>query len=125
MEILIDTNFILTCVKQKIDFTSCADELFNKKISWIVPKEVLEELKDISKRKGEKIPDKNSAILGIEIINRLNPKIIELKNKNVDLGIVNYIFGNDIILASLDRGLKSQVNNKILTIRGKNSLEIL
>ena len=32
MKILIDTNFILTCMKQKIDFPNLAEELFDEKI---------------------------------------------------------------------------------------------
>ena len=35
MDVLVDTNFILTAVKQKIDFESLADELFDKKIAFL------------------------------------------------------------------------------------------
>ena len=61
------------------------------------------------------------------ILQNLNPKVIELVggNPNVDIKIVNYILGRKIVLATLDRGLKSRVDNKILVIRGKKSLELV
>ena len=51
MNIILDTNFVLTCVKQKIDFIHYADEIFDKPINWIVPLEVIEELNQLEKRK--------------------------------------------------------------------------
>lgn len=125
MKILLDTNFILACAKQKIDFASLADELFDENLEWIVPEEVLNELKEISEKKGEKVRDKDAAEVGLQIIKKTKLKEIKLKNKNVDAGIVNYLSGKDIVLATLDKKLKSRVDNKIMTIRGKKSLEII
>jgi len=127
MKILLDTNFIITCVKQKIDFPSLADELTDQKIEWIIPQDVLNELGNIKDKTGIKTKDKQAAKLSFEIIQDLKPKIVELpgKNPNVDIKIVNYIMDKDILLATLDKNLKSRVDNKILTIRGKKSLELI
>jgi rRNA-processing protein FCF1 len=127
MEILLDTNFILTCVKQKIDFVSLADEIISEEINWTIPQEVLNELGNLKDRQGMKIKDRDAAKLSFEILQKINPKIVELKIKhqNVDMGIVNYILGKPIVLATLDKGLKGRVGNKILTIRGKKNLELL
>jgi rRNA-processing protein FCF1 len=127
MKILLDTNFILTCVKQKVDFASLTDEIINERIEWIVPQDVLNELGNLKDRKGIKISDKNAAKLSFEILQIIEPKIVELpgKNPNVDIKIVNYVAGKDIILATMDKNLKSRVDNKILTIRGKRNLEII
>jgi len=127
MKILLDTNFIVTCMKQKIDFPSLADELFTEKIEWIVPQDVLNELGNLKDKKGIKVIDKNAAKLGFEILQTLCPKIVELpgKNPNVDIKIVNYIINKDLVLATLDKNLKSRIDNKILTIRGKKSLELI
>jgi rRNA-processing protein FCF1 len=124
MKILIDTNFILSCVKQKIDLTQ-TEELLNEKIDWIVPQEVLNELGNLKDRAGMKVVDRNAAKVSFEILQILKPEIVEIKNPNVDIGIVNYILGKNIILATLDRGLKDRTENKILTIRGKKKLEII
>ena len=127
MEILLDTNFLLTCVKQKIDFDSLTNKLFNRKIEWIIPQEVINELNYLKNKKKIKIKDKDAAELSLEIIKNINPIIVSLnsKNPNIDLAIVSYITGKDILLATLDKNLKLRVNNKILTIRGKKNLEII
>ena len=127
MKILLDTNFVLTCSKQKIDFPSIAEKMIDQKIKWIVPQDVLNELGNIKDRKGIKVSDKNAAELSFEILKKLNPEILSLpgKNPNVDIKIVNYIIDKDIVLATMDKNLKSRVNNKILTIRGKNNLELI
>jgi rRNA-processing protein FCF1 len=127
MDVLLDTNFVLTSMKQKIDFPSLADELFSEPIKWIVPQEVLNELGTLKDKSGTKSEDKAAAQLSFDLIQKINPEIIELggKNPNVDMKIVNHIMDKPITLATLDKGLKQRVDNKILTIRGKNSLEII
>lgn len=127
MKILLDTNFILTCVKQKIDFISRASEIIDQKIEWLIPQDILNELGSLKDRTGIKVKDKNAAKLSFQIIQNLNPKIVQLpgKNPNIDIKIVNYIINKNIILATLDKNLKSRINNKILTIRGKNNLKLI
>ena len=127
MKILLDTNFILTCVKQKIGFSNLANEIIDKKIEWLVPQDILNELETLKNRTKIKIQDKNAAKLSLEILQTLNSKIIQLpdKNPNIDIKIANYIANKNIVLATLDKNLKSRVNNKILTIRGKNTLKLI
>ncbi len=127
MEILLDTNFILTCAKQNIDFASRVNEFVSEEIKWIVPQDVLNELGTLKDKIGIKGADRDAAKLSFYILKNLNPKIIELrgKNPNVDMKIVNYILGKNIILATMDKNLKSRVDNKILTVRGKNNLELI
>lgn len=124
MKILLDTNFILTCIKEKIDFFSKTNCLTTEKIDWIVPQQVLNELGNIKDRKGTKQKDKEAAEISFELLKLINPKVVELKkNPNVDIAIVNYILDTDIVLATLDKELQQRVKNKILTIRN-NFLEI-
>ncbi|HDL02231.1 MAG TPA: hypothetical protein ENH20_00170 [Candidatus Pacearchaeota archaeon] len=127
MKILLDTNFIITCVKQKIDIQEATDQTTSQPIEWLVPQDVLNELRNLQDKKRTKETDKQSAKLSFEIIQNLNPKIINLptKNPNIDIKIVNYILDKPIVLATLDKNLKSRVKNKILTIRGRKNLEII
>ena len=127
MKILLDTNFILTAVKQKIDFAELAEQLFDEPIKWQVPQDVLNELGQLKDRPGMKTKDKEAAALSFQILQSINPEIIELpgKSPNVDMKIVNYILGKKIILATLDKELKNRVDNKILTIRGKKSIDLI
>jgi rRNA-processing protein FCF1 len=126
MEIVIDTNFILTCVKQKIDFAEIAGQMGGDKIKWIIPQQVLNELGQLKDRAKMKLIDKRAARLSFEILQTLDSEIIDLGgNPNVDIGIVNYVLGTDKVVATLDKGLKDRIENKILTIRGKDWLEII
>ena len=105
-----------------------ANDLFDEKIEWIVPQEVLNELGYLKDRRGMKIRDKEAAIIGFEMLQKIEPRptIVNLGvTKNIDIGIINYILDKPIILATLDKELKNRVKNKIMTIRGKNSLEIV
>lgn len=126
LKILLDTNFILTCVKQKIDFENFLNEKMDEKIEFLVPQQVLNELGNLKDRAGMKTIDKKAAELSFEYLRKMQnkPKIIQLKDnfQNVDIAIVNYLLGKNIILATLDKDLKQRVDNKILTIRGKKNL---
>ncbi|NPE26817.1 hypothetical protein HNV12_02325 [Methanococcoides sp. SA1] len=127
MQILIDTNFIITATKQKIDLSEKINQATSEQVEWLVPQDVLNEIGNIKDRKESSPKDKAAAELSFQILQTLNPKIIELpgKNPNVDIKIVNYILDKPIVLATLDKNLKSRVKNKILTIRGKKNLELI
>ena len=128
MKILLDTNFILTCAKNKLDFGEVVNEITSEPVEWIVPQDVLNELGTLKDRHGMKTTDKEAAALGFEMLQLVKPKVIEItgRNPNVDIKIVNYILGKkNIVLATMDKNLKSRVKNKILTIRGKNNFEFL
>ncbi len=123
MEILLDTNFILTCVLQKIDFVELSEEMFDEKIEWILPKQVISELKKIEKDLKQKRKFREGAKLSLEILETMNLKIVDLnKNPNIDIAIKDYIFDKPIVLATNDKGLKKRVKNRILSIRGTKSL---
>lgn len=125
MKILLDTNFVVSCVKNKIDFVSVADEITDEKIEWIIPFEVMEEIEKLANKQGEKMKDRQAAKIGLEMIKVFSPTIINIHNKNVDEGIKKYIEGKDIVLATLDKNLKKKIKNKILTIIDDSYLEIL
>ena len=124
MKILLDTNFILTCIKQKIDFENIAEEKISENVEWIIPIEITEELIKIKENKGKTI-DRNAANLALQLILKLKAERIKLGNKKVDDGLVNYLDkNNEIVLATLDKNLKKRVKNRILTIKNKKSLGI-
>ncbi len=122
MKILLDTNFILTCIKEKIDFDTIANEILDRRIDWVIPQEVEKEIIAISKSQGAK---KQQAKVALELLKNFKHKTVRVKDPNVDVGIAKYVNQHNIILATLDRKLKSRVKGKILTIRGKKSLEII
>lgn len=130
MDILIDTNFILTCVKQKIDFFSQLRELFGEP-RFLVPKQVLDELNKLSDDGRLKSTEREAVRLTRDIIKRNFAEIIDLKISNVDAGIIKYAekYANGVVLyiATLDRKLKVKIKNKkikFLTIKRKKMIEV-
>jgi rRNA-processing protein FCF1 len=122
-KVIIDSSFILTCVKQKIDFFKWLEE---RGIQILIPKQVIDEIKNIENSK-KKLHFKNDAELSLFIIekNKKNFKEIDLKWKNVDNALVKFAEKNkEIIIATLDREIKSKIKNKKLLIKGKKMLEI-
>ncbi len=119
---VLDTNFILTCVKQKIDFF---DEIRFMGFEIVIPEEVVAELKKIQKS-GSKLHSRNTAQLALKILEKNQFKKINLKTKNVDKGLVKLAKKDkEIIIATLDKELKYKIKRPILLIRGRKKLKVI
>lgn len=119
---ILDTNFILTCVKQKIDFL---DEIKFMGIKVLIPEEVLDEVRKIMNSK-KKLHFREDAKLALKILNKNGFKKIKLGTAHVDKGLVNFAEKNkDVIVATLDKELKKKIKKPKLVIRGKKKLEII
>jgi rRNA-processing protein FCF1 len=125
MKVLLDTNFLLTCAKQKVDFATLIAEQVDEKMEWIVPEEVIDELTELSERKGMKGIDKDAAKLALMLADKMGYELVRVNNKNVDVGIADFIRGKLIALATLDKGLKKRVDNTIITISDKRQVQII
>jgi len=109
---LLDTSFILTCVKQKIDFF---DELLGEQI--LIPEQVIQELRRLKTSDSE---------LALKILDKKKFKKIDIGKGHVDKRIIKYARENpEIIVATLDKEIKNKTKNKNLIIRGKMKLEIV
>ena len=107
---ILDTSFILSAIRNKIDFF---EELVGTNI--IIPKKVI-----------EKIKNKDKTGLALQIISKNKPKIINLGSSHADKQIIKYAKANpNILVATLDREIKKAVKNLKIVIRGKNKLEVL
>ncbi|MEK6898429.1 MAG: PIN domain-containing protein [Nanoarchaeota archaeon] len=110
-KILLDTNFILTCVKQKIDFF---EELEMLGMKILIPDKVIKELRGLKKE------------LALKLLNANNFETFKLDGKNTDRAIINFADENpEIIIATLDREIKREIKNPKMVIRGKKKLGII
>ena len=115
-KVFLDTSFIITCIKEKLDFS---EEIQNFGFEIVIPKEVIYELKGLSK---SNIYAKTS----LKLIEKSNFKKIELKNKNVDKGLVSLSKKNsENIIATMDKELKKKIKNQKMIVRGKKKLELI
>ncbi|MFA6022637.1 MAG: PIN domain-containing protein [Candidatus Pacearchaeota archaeon] len=124
MEIIIDTNFLITCAKQKIDLFSEIKEIFGN-VKIIIPQQVIDELNKLKEDKKLKIKEREAAKISIDIINQQVVFITDLKTPNVDAGIIRYADKNNCVIATLDQKLKKSIKNpktKFITIRDKKRI---
>jgi rRNA-processing protein FCF1 len=110
-QVILDTSFILTCVKQKVDFF---DNIEIKGMQIVIPEQVVRELKGLG------------AGLALKILEQNEFTLIHIPGKNADSAIIKFASKNPTaIVATLDRGLQKKIRNPKLIIRQKKKLEIL
>lgn len=121
-EVILDTNFILTCIKQKIDFF---EEIKLLGLKILIPDKVIGEIKRIIESK-KKFHFREYAKLALKLLEKNQFKEINLGKKYVDKALINFIKKDkQIILATLDKDLKNKIQNPKLIIRKKKKLEII
>jgi len=123
VEVIIDTNFLLTCAKQKVDlFEDLGILLISFKA--VIPAGVISELKKLRKDKKLKIKEREAANLALQILAKENIRKFE-SEQSVDDAIVSYALKNKgVLVATLDRGIKKRLNKKVkfITLRQKKRL---
>ena len=121
-QVILDTNFILTCVKQKIDFFRDIPE---KGLQILISKQVIEEIKRVA-NSTKKLKFRDAAKLAQVILEKNKFKQIDIKGKYVDKGLIKYAKEHPrLIVATLDRDIKNKTTNSKLVIRGKKKLEVI
>ncbi|MEK6847635.1 MAG: hypothetical protein AABX50_00745 [Nanoarchaeota archaeon] len=110
-QVILDTSFILTAVKQKVDFF---DNIELKGMQIVIPEQVIRELKGLG------------AGLALKIIQQNKFDLIKIPGKDADSAIINFAKENPAaVVATLDLGLKKKIKNPKLVIRQKKKLEII
>ncbi len=110
-QVILDTNFILTCVKQKIDFF----EQLELDYQIVIPKQVITELKRIDKTG-----------LALKVLSKNSFTEIDLGINYVDKGLIKYAtIHPSVIIATLDKELKDKLLNKKMVIREKKRLVVV
>jgi len=110
-KVLLDTNFIVSCIKQKIDFFNYF-KMNGFKV--LIPKQVLWELNNIPNSEFYK-----------NILKKNKFSEIDIGKGHVDNKIINYLKNRpEIFIATLDAELKKNLKNKKIIIRKRKVLNI-
>ena len=113
-KVLLDSNFIITCMKQKIDFF---EDLTFRGFKIMIPEQIIRELK------GLKIPE---AALALKLLEKSKFEKIDIGKGHVDKRIKKFADENSkVLIATLDSELKKKLKNQKVVIRGKKKLEII
>ncbi|MEN7982050.1 MAG: PIN domain-containing protein [Nanoarchaeota archaeon] len=114
-KVLLDTNFILSGIRKKIDFF---EEISFMGFKIIIPIQVINEIKRLSISK-KKLKFREEASFALKLLEKNNFEKIDLKYNYVDKGIKKFIEKNPkIIVATLDSELKKKLKKKLI-IRGQ------
>ena len=120
-KVVLDTNFILTCIRNKVDFF---EELLLRGDRVLIPVEVIEEIKRL-RDSNKKLKFKEEANLALKMIENSEYEEVHAPGKYVDKGLIKYCQENeDVVLGTLDKELKKTVKNRKLVIRNKKKLEL-
>ncbi|MFH1585604.1 MAG: PIN domain-containing protein [archaeon] len=114
-QILLDTSFILSCIRNKIDFF---EDLKLQGYEILIPKQVIVELGGLSNSKQE-------SNIALKLLEKNKFKKVDLETKDVDKGLIDYANKNKIIVGTLDREIKNKVRYGKIVIRGKKRLGVV
>ena len=131
MKIILDTNFLVYCAKNKLDYKEEIEYLIKEGFELVVPEQVIEELKMISKKpkiknsgflklrnpKFKKTTgrDRDAANLALQLLNFNKVKIVKTQGKNVDDAIINLANEDKKnIVCTLDREMRHILGRVIL-----------
>ena len=122
MLVILDTNFLIYCAKNKLDYVEEIGNLINEGYFLVVPMQVVNELNRLKEDKWKKVngKDKAAAELALKLIQHNKVKIIKTEGKTVDDAIVN-LANSDVknIVCTLDRGMRMSLPRVILVNKHK------
>ena len=121
-KVLLDTSFILSCVREKVDFF---DRLEDMGYGIVISNNVVKEIKGLAD-KGKTLKLREIASLALKVIASEKYESLEIKGRYVDSAIVNYLkTDREYALATVDKVLKKKVNNPRIVLRARKRLEVL
>ena len=108
-KVILDTNFLLSCLQFKIDFISEIKRLLNPDYELFIIEGTIKELEN--KKLGR---------LAMDIIKNKSIKVINSKNSYVDKDILD--LNGDYIIATNDKNLIKNLKFPIIRIKQKKYL---
>lgn len=118
MEVILDSNFVVSCIKKRIDYL---EELTNLGFKVVVPREVIDELKDLRMRVNH--AERVAIDVALEQFTKHKVKKMKLGGTNIDEGLIAK--GKEgIHIATLDVAIKRAIPNRVIISNAQNSLMI-
>ena len=122
MKIILDTNFLIYCAKNKLDYREEILNLLNEDFDLVVPEQVIEELKKLKDDKFKKVSgkDKEAANLALQLLDFNKVRKVNPDGRTVDEAIINLAKEHKKnIVATLDREMRHTLGRVILINRFK------
>jgi rRNA-processing protein FCF1 len=122
MKVILDTNFLIYCIHERIDYVEELAKLLNENYEIVVPLQVVNELEKLKNDKFKKVSgkDKIACDLALQLLKHNNVKEVEVQGDSVDEGIINLAKMNKKnVICTLDRGMRKQLSRVILLNKNK------
>ena|SRR3989344_2131456 len=126
MKVILDTNFLIYCAKNRMDYTEEISNLLNENYELVVPLQVINELKKLKDDKLKKVSwkDKSAADLALQLIEKNQIQKIKPEGKNTDEALINLSKKDKKnIVATLDREMR-HILGRVILINNQNELII-
>lgn len=117
MKIILDTNFLIYCAKNKLDYVEGISNLINEGFELVVPMQVVNELEKLKNDKWKKVSgkDKLAIDLALQLLDFNKVEKVKVKGKSVDEGIINLAKEDKKnIVCTLDREMRHILGRVIL-----------
>jgi rRNA-processing protein FCF1 len=122
MKIIFDTNFLIYCAREKLDYIETISNIINEDYELVVPIQVINELEKLRDDSLKKVngKDKAAAALALDLLEHNNVKKVNLPGKDVDESIIKLSRENSKnIVCTLDREMRKILGRVILINKGK------
>lgn len=121
IKVILDTNFIIYCTENKLDYAAEIDNMMNEGYELVVPSQVVEEIEELG-RSAKKFSDRTASFLALKILRSNNVKVIQTSAKYADEAIISMMRIGDIV-ATLDQELRNKLkNSRVIVIQGTKKL---
>ena len=118
MEVLLDSNFIISCILKRIDFL---EQLSEQGFKVVVPKEVMQELKDLKRENKTSRKERDAIKIAAGMLAVVKRKAAV--GRFVDDGLIKRGLER-IYIATLDKAIKRKVPNRVVIFSAQNKVGV-
>lgn len=119
MEVILDTNFIISCIIKRIDFL---EELLELGFVPVLPREVMQEMKDL--RQGKTSREERVAIdIAFKMFEEKKIKKLSFGRGKVDDSLIKK-GKTGVYIATLDKEIKRAVPNRVVIMDAQKKLGV-
>lgn len=121
MKVILDSSFIISCIRKRIDFIS---QLNEQGFKIIVPREVMQEMKDLRNSDRSSREDRIAIDVAFQMLEK--NKLVE-KTSFGDGKVDDYLIqkGKEgYHIATLDAGIKNLIGNRVVIFSSKGSVGV-
>jgi rRNA-processing protein FCF1 len=123
IQVVLDTNFLVYCAENKIDYACEIDGIMAEGFQLVVPSLVVSELEKLAKT-AKKYSTKQAAILALKLFEVNKVKILEVGARYADEAIIKMVKKEGAIVATIDAELRKKIGRTTrgITIEGMRKI---